>query len=238
MANAQTPQTQTPPSTETTTLQSQWETVFQTQDWGKYPPEYLIRLVARHFYKTPDRSIPVFLDLGCGSGSNSWFLCREGFTNLSIIDISETAIKRTQERLDKEGVTVASANVGSITSLPYSDNHFDCVIDCGTTTSNPWDDCTQAVAEINRVLKPGGLYFAMYLGQDTTIEGTGPEPHYYNNVTGGPLSNAPTFRLFNRTELETLLAPFTDHSIEYELRTLNNESEKAQTWVISAKKKR
>ncbi len=87
MSNTQSPQTDTACSTEQDIIQAQWESVFQTQEWGKYPPEYLIRLVARHFYKIPDRSTPAFLDLGCGSGTNSWFLCREGFSNLSIIDI-------------------------------------------------------------------------------------------------------------------------------------------------------
>jgi tRNA G46 methylase TrmB len=49
------------------------------QEWGKYPPEHVIRFVARNFYRVPDRKYVHLLEVGCGPGANVWFMAREGF---------------------------------------------------------------------------------------------------------------------------------------------------------------
>ncbi|MEI9897627.1 MAG: hypothetical protein WDN28_28155 [Chthoniobacter sp.] len=46
-----------------------WERLFREQEWGKYPPEHVIRFVARNFYKAPDRKQVRLLDLGGGTGA-------------------------------------------------------------------------------------------------------------------------------------------------------------------------
>src|SRR5207253_2900607 len=79
-----------------------WEAVFQSQEWGKYPPEYVIRWAARHFYKAPDRKAVRILDLGSGPGACAWYLSREGFS-VEAIDGSATAIAKLQARLVEPG---------------------------------------------------------------------------------------------------------------------------------------
>ncbi|MGE0201706.1 MAG: class I SAM-dependent methyltransferase [Candidatus Melainabacteria bacterium] len=214
-------------------IQRQWDDVFQKRAWGQYPPEYLIRQVARHFYNVPDRARIKFLDLGAGTGTSSWFLLREGFSEVTALDCSDTALELAKQRMTGEGY-VLRTSVGAMESLPFEDGVFDCVVDTGGTTSNPLATCQRIVREIHRVLKPGGKYFAMYLGQETTVTGTGPEPHFYTEATAGPLAGTPTFRLFNRAELEKLLSGFTDVFIEKETRTQNRQTEVSQIWVVTA----
>ena len=55
-----------------------WNDVFESRDWGRYPPEELIRFVARNFGDVPERGEVRFLEVGCGPGANIWFLRREG----------------------------------------------------------------------------------------------------------------------------------------------------------------
>lgn len=97
-----------------TSWDSTWETVFQNQEWGKYPGENLIQFVARNFYKL-DRTKINLLEVGCGPGANIWFMAREGF-NVSGIDGSETAIMKAEERLQKDALE-AQLVVGDIISV-------------------------------------------------------------------------------------------------------------------------
>ena len=92
-----------------------WEEVFRAQEWGKYPPEYVIRFVARSFYGAPDRKAVRLLDLGCGPGACTWYMAREGFSAAGI-DGSETAICRCAERLRNERLA-ADLKVGDYVVL-------------------------------------------------------------------------------------------------------------------------
>ena len=57
-----------------------WEEVHRSCEWGQYPPEELIRFVARKFAKADDRGKVQLLELGCAVGANIWFLAREGYS--------------------------------------------------------------------------------------------------------------------------------------------------------------
>jgi hypothetical protein len=47
-----------------------WEQIFNTREWGKYPPEHAVRFVARNFYRVPYRKQVRLLEVGCGPGAN------------------------------------------------------------------------------------------------------------------------------------------------------------------------
>jgi len=104
-----------------------WEKIFRSRAWGKYPPEELIRFIARNYYKVPDRKQIKILDVGCGAGAAVWYIAREGFSAYGI-DGSDTAIKIAKERFAKEGLK-GSFKVGDIISLDYTKEYFNCVVD-------------------------------------------------------------------------------------------------------------
>src|SRR5262245_40105929 len=141
---------------ETTSFDPIWEEVFRAQEWGKYPPEHVIRFVARGFYKAPDRSKVRILDLGSGPGANTWYAAREGFS-VSAIDGSPTAIERLKKRLADDRLEV-DARVGDFLQLPWSDGTFDAVIDNAALCCNSFGAVKRVVAEVARVLKPGGQF--------------------------------------------------------------------------------
>src|SRR3989344_4036029 len=100
-----------------------WEKIYRTKEWGKYPPEELVRFIAHNYYETKDRKTVKILDLGCGTGAATWFIAREGF-NAYGIDGSPTAIKIAKKRFITEKLK-GNFQVGDIISLPFEGDEFD-----------------------------------------------------------------------------------------------------------------
>ena len=137
-----------------------WEKIFSSREWGKYPPEELIRFTAQQFYKTTNRQKINFLDLGCGTGSCSWYLAKEGFTVYGV-DGSKTAISKAKTRFRKDKLK-GNFTVMDYINLDFPDNFFDATIDIGSIQCNPIYNVPVILKEIQRVLKPNGkLFFLM-----------------------------------------------------------------------------
>ena len=78
-------------------INNEWEEIFKTQGWGKYPPEELIRFIARKYSHEPNRKSIKILEIGCGPGANIWYLAREGFT---VYGIDEVKLQFTRQNYD------------------------------------------------------------------------------------------------------------------------------------------
>ena len=89
------------------------------------------------------------LDAGCGSGEFTAFLADLGFT-VTGVDISATAIAQAQQRCRGVRFEVASLKTG----LPFADEEFAAVW-CSEVLEHLFD-VHGALAELNRVLQPGG----------------------------------------------------------------------------------
>lgn len=122
----------------------------------KYPHEKLIQFVFRTFPK--DREKIRILDLGCGSGANTHFLAREGF-NVFATDISQAAINNTIHKLN--GLK-AEVKTGTVSCIDFADNSFDSVVSIGVLECAGLPDFSNAMLEIVRVLKPGGIAFLLF----------------------------------------------------------------------------
>jgi len=218
-----------------------WDEMFSKNNWGKYPPEELVRFVARNFYKTPreDRSKVDFLDVGCGPGSCMWYLAREGFS-VTGIDGSAVALQQAEKFLASDNLS-AELTRGDIVALPYEDESFDCVIDIECLNNVTLADARSALAEIRRVLKPKGLLFSRTFSTGTSGEGEGEhlegEPNTYTKIkTGAFRRDKGVFRFTDETEINTLYDGFG--SIEYDLmhRTDANQSIDIREWMITCRK--
>src|SRR4051812_34721216 len=104
-----------------------WESVFKSQQWGRYPTEDIVRLVLSRFPKAADRLGKRALDVGCGGGANTWLLAREGFKTAGI-DGSISAIQQA-EALLKQGGETAEFRVGDFVHLDFPNSTFDLVLD-------------------------------------------------------------------------------------------------------------
>lgn len=98
------------------------------------------------------------LDLGTGTGAMVPYLCRRGL-ELHAIDPDPHMLRRARRRADDldcgSGIGIEiEIREGRAESLPYPDDFFDGVVVALVLCSV--DDLEASVAEIARVLKPGG----------------------------------------------------------------------------------
>jgi MPBQ/MSBQ methyltransferase len=89
------------------------------------------------------------LDAGCGTGFQSALLAELGWHTHGV-DVSAGLLAVARRR--RPGAALAMA---SVETLPYRDAQFDAVVCCGSTLSFV-DDPAGALAEVGRVLRPGG----------------------------------------------------------------------------------
>ncbi|WP_252698788.1 class I SAM-dependent methyltransferase [Natronosalvus vescus] len=109
-----------------------------------------VKVVNRHF---ENRDAQV-LDLGCGAGRTTQALDRRGFDVIGI-DVSEPMVELANELFDHLDI-----RVGDATNLDFGDATFDYILFSwvGIDSIRPPDKRKQALQEIFRVLKPGGVF--------------------------------------------------------------------------------
>jgi SAM-dependent methyltransferase len=213
-----------------------WEEIFRSKEWGKYPPEHVIRFVAENFYRIPHRNGVRLLEIGCGPGANVWFMAREGFA-VSGIDGSTTAIKQANERLWSEGLR-ADLFVGDYSSLPWPESSFDGVVENVSLCCNRWDTVKRALAEVRRVLKVGAPFLSSFFTDRTWgyRRGTMVEPDGYIDITEGPLTGFGFCLFLNHARLRELFRDFDEVAVERLSRTLQSEHRLVEQFVITCRK--
>jgi ubiquinone/menaquinone biosynthesis C-methylase UbiE len=98
------------------------------------------------------------LDAGCGTGVlGGWIVEQEPLTRLTLLDAAPAMLERAAQR------THARTVHGNLTALPFPDAAFDAVT-CMWALETV-DDPLHAVAELERVLVPGGLLCCCFCNQ-------------------------------------------------------------------------
>jgi SAM-dependent methyltransferase len=96
------------------------------------------------------------LEVGCGPGHLSTRLAHHGF-EVTGLDLGPAMIARAQANTDRaanRGGRQPSFLVGDVAALAFPDRSFDLVV--STLSMHHWADPAAALAEIGRVLRPGG----------------------------------------------------------------------------------
>jgi SAM-dependent methyltransferase len=101
------------------------------------------------FPRWGDRDV---LEVGVGAGTDFVQFARAG-ARLHGIDLTDAAIDLVRRRLALESLE-ADLRVGDAERLPFADESFDLVYSWGVLHHTP--DTAGAVAEVRRVLRPGG----------------------------------------------------------------------------------
>lgn len=105
------------------------------------------------------------LDYGCGYGRTVAELAHLGFTDLTGVDSSAAMIEQAHERQP----ALRFAVLDTPPTLPFADASFDLAVLFAVLTCIPGDEAQQRlIAELRRVLKPGGLLYVsdLLLGED------------------------------------------------------------------------
>jgi tellurite methyltransferase len=137
------------------------------------------------------------LDLGCGVGRHSLLLAEAGL-DVQAMDGSATALEVLRQNAKAKGLSV-QLRQGDADSLPFADASFDFVISWDVLYHGNLGEAGRRVAEIWRVLKPGGLFQGTMLplrhknyglgrlvAPDTFVEDDNEDrghPHFYCNAT-------------------------------------------------------
>lgn len=171
---------------------TRWATEDGRADWLK-PDQDVVDLSAELLSAG---NITRALDLGCGVGRHALHFARLGFET-SAIDMAEAGLSEVRASAADAGFKIETA-VAPMTSLPFPDGHFDYVLAFNVIYHGDGLIVRQAISEIRRVLRPGGMYQGTMLSKRNVNFGKGTEiapstfvvddhddkdhPHFYCNA--------------------------------------------------------
>jgi tellurite methyltransferase len=137
------------------------------------------------------------LDLGCGVGRHALLLAEHGLA-VDAFDGSAAGLRFLGERARARGVALGLVQ-GSADRLPYPAQSFDFVLSWNVIYHGSLGDTGRRLAEIWRVLKPGGIYQGTMLSKRNGNYGRGrtiapdtfvdtqrerAHPHFYCDAAG------------------------------------------------------
>jgi tellurite methyltransferase len=137
------------------------------------------------------------LDLGCGVGRHALLFAGHGFA-VDALDGSAAGLAFAREQASARGLALA-LHEGTADALPFADGAFDFVLSWNVIHHGTLGDVGRRLAEIWRVLKPGGLYQGTMLPKRNLNYGHGrlvapdtfvsfdprrAHPHFYCDAAG------------------------------------------------------
>jgi SAM-dependent methyltransferase len=154
------------------------------------------------------------LEIGCGTGVHAQLLAEAG-ANLTAVDLTPTAVELTRRRLELHGLH-ADVREADAEHLPFADGSFDFVWSWGVVHHS--EDTRRVIAEIARVLRPGGRLALMVYHRSSITYWV--QYQLIRGVLGGKLlrmspaevadrySDGVVARHYTRAELRDLLSPW------------------------------
>lgn len=178
--------------------------------------QHLERSVARNDYK--QGALERFaascgggklLEIGSGLGLELARLGKLGF-DVTGVDLAPNAVALCNRYLERQGVN-GRAVVQNAEALEFGDQSFDAVYSSGVIQHTP--DIERAIAEIDRVLKPGGRILIILYHRHSWF-------YLLQRLSGTNVEfegeDAPIVNAYTRSELRRLFARFRDLEVDTE----------------------
>lgn len=145
------------------------------------------------------------LEIGCGMGIDASELAKRGcqVTGLDLTSRGIELAKKNFARLGYRGRFL----VGNAENLEFADSSFDAVYSCGVLHHTP--NTEKAIAEVLRVLKPGGSAFIMLYSRyslNRLVHEILSAPYEASKGNG----DAPVTRVYSKQELKILFRDFVN----------------------------
>jgi len=128
--------------------------VWQPDPSGRTPQDVAIEALRA---RRPAR----VLEVGCGTGQLAERMVRELDAELVAVDLSPSMVEETRSR-------VVDARVADVEQLPFADGEFDCAVAAWVLYHLP--DLDRGLAELARVLRPGGRLVAITNGEEALAD--------------------------------------------------------------------
>jgi SAM-dependent methyltransferase len=142
-----------------------WERIWRS---GQIPPRY-------QSFAAPNETVVEWvetvapggflLDVGCGVGRHMTYLGGRGF-RVAGVDIALSGVSLTRAACLERQIHFEGA-VAEMSQLPWADRTFDAALSTSTMNHHLRAGIIQAVAEVRRTLKPGGLFLVDFACTDT-----------------------------------------------------------------------
>jgi SAM-dependent methyltransferase len=152
------------------------------------------------------------LEVGCGMGVDSVQLARCGFDVIAV-DLTENALMVAKEFAAHRGVSV-DFRLGNAEGLDFPDETFDVVYSFGVLHHTP--DIERAVAELRRVLKPGGTAHVMLYHRDSLVNLVHRLLRLPYESPRSREDQCPVVHTFSRRGARMLFSKFSDVSVRAE----------------------
>jgi ubiquinone/menaquinone biosynthesis C-methylase UbiE len=207
-----------------------WEEKYSVGHMVRYPWDTVVSFVFKNAPRDKPRSKVRILEVGCGTGSNLWFAAREGFS-VAGVDGSASAISAANKRLQDDGLK-GDLRAGNFTSLPFTDNSFDLVIDRASLTCCGLEMAKKTISEIHRVLCPGGrFFFNPYSDRHSSYSaGKHSADGLTLNICSGTLTGVGQICFWGKQQVESALQEFRLVSLQH----MEYEEMLGPGWMIHA----
>jgi len=124
-----------------------------------YPTDHVVRFLMASRELMEKHHPARFLDIGLGAGRHTKLAAELGFHAFGI-DISFVGLQHARDRLLAAKLRAGLA-LASMLALPVRDSSFTAVLSYGVFYYGTEDEMRQAIAEVHRVLVPGGKAFVV-----------------------------------------------------------------------------
>lgn len=150
------------------------------------------------------------LEVGCSMGNDTIQLARRGF-QVTGVDLTERAIELIKQRFALYNIQ-GEFREADAEALPFADQTFDVAYSFGVLHHTP--NTAQSIAELHRVLKPGGKAVVMLYNRNSLN-------WLAHRVTGVPFDGSkkdpcPIEKTYTPKAATSLFAPFRDVSLQIE----------------------
>ena len=183
-----------------------------------YPHEKVVQFCLRN-YPSDKRASTRVLDLGCGTGANTWFLSREGFT-VTGTDISSRAIAATKSRLDRSGL-LAKLRVEGANAINDPDESFDLIICIGVIEAVGPTIAKEVFEGVYKALVSNGFAFFLFASSEDYRIG---ESTCYN------------LHGYSKEEVQNLLPEFRSVMLDRYMSTYENGTVTQCDWMLTCRK--
>ncbi|MGC1646480.1 MAG: class I SAM-dependent methyltransferase [Candidatus Sulfotelmatobacter sp.] len=201
-----------------------------------YPTDHVVRFLMTNRELLQRHHPARFLDIGLGAGRHMKLAAELEFPAFGI-DISLVGLQHARERLLRAGFR-ASLSQASMLTLPYVDCSFAVVLSYGVFYYGTALEMRQALAEVHRILVPGGKAFVVLRTTDDYRYGKGVglgHNTFQLNITETNELHS-TQHFLAEDDVRVYFAEFAQLSFEKTETTFGNRRGVNSDWLVTVEK--